>query len=136
MSTHTPGATEPDWSHLKPYGYAPGNYLFRCGTCNKAVVAGKRAVTCRQCAEQMHATPAAEIVPLTDEQIDALMPIGEAQVLWFDPALRIGPEPAGKIIDASMAFMAGARLGTKLFSREQVREVVRKAIAKITGEPQ
>lgn len=75
------------------------------------------------------AQPATHAEVMTDERIDALMPIGEAEVLWFDPALRFGPEPAGKIIDASIAFMAGARLGTKLFSREQVHAVVRAALA-------
>ncbi len=38
---------------LKPYGYAPGNYMNTCTTCEKiATDVDKRATTCRKCAEQ------------------------------------------------------------------------------------
>ena len=48
-------AVEADWQHLKPYGYAPGNYLSRCLKCNTvAHDVDKRATTCRPCAEAMH----------------------------------------------------------------------------------
>jgi hypothetical protein len=41
-----------DWQHLKPYGYAPGNYMVRCHRCAKiADDVDKRAITCRPCAE-------------------------------------------------------------------------------------
>ncbi|MBP6564012.1 MAG: hypothetical protein KA200_00205 [Burkholderiales bacterium] len=50
------------------------------------------------------------------------LPIGEAEVLWFDPQLRFEPEQAGKIIDASIAFMDAAPLGTKLYTVEQMRQ--------------
>lgn len=42
-----------------------------------------------------------------------------AEVVWFDPALRYGPEKAGKIIDGSIAFMESAPLGTKLHTTPQ-----------------
>lgn len=43
------------WEHLKPYGYAPGNYLNRCHACNQVTTdTDKRAITCRPCAEAMH----------------------------------------------------------------------------------
>lgn len=45
-----------DWLHLKRYGYAPGNYMNRCHAC-KVIFSDldKRAMTCRPCAEKMHA---------------------------------------------------------------------------------
>jgi hypothetical protein len=60
-----------DWQHLKPYGYAPGNYMSRCRTCGDTPVMDKRAITCRPCAEAKFAASQAqaERVGLTDEQI-------------------------------------------------------------------
>jgi len=47
---------EPDWLHLKRYGYAPGNYMNRCHACEAMFSdLDKRASTCRPCAEQLHA---------------------------------------------------------------------------------
>ena len=42
-----------DWRHLQRYGFAPGNYMSKCGTCG-FVVCGldKRASCCRTCAER------------------------------------------------------------------------------------
>lgn len=52
----------PDWSHLRQYGYAPGNYMNRCCKCQQIVSnVDKRAVTCRPCAEAMHRSK--EITP-------------------------------------------------------------------------
>lgn len=50
------GPLAQEWAHLKPYGYAPGDYMSRCHRC-KQVVTGldKRAVTCRPCAETLDA---------------------------------------------------------------------------------
>lgn len=44
------------WLHLKPFGYAPGNYMCKCQSC-KAIVydLDKRAITCRPCAEKAFA---------------------------------------------------------------------------------
>ncbi|RTL40529.1 MAG: hypothetical protein EKK53_15180 [Burkholderiales bacterium] len=55
---------EPDWLHLKAYGYAPGNYMSRCFRCN-GTFAGldKRATSCRACAEKLHAKQAAASQP-------------------------------------------------------------------------
>lgn len=54
LATGAQGAT--DWSHLKQYGYAPGNYMCRCGKCGEVCYdMDKRAITCRSCAEVMHA---------------------------------------------------------------------------------
>ncbi len=45
----------PDWQHLKQYGYAPGNYMNRCVTCQQVVCdLDKRATTCRACAQHQH----------------------------------------------------------------------------------
>jgi hypothetical protein len=44
-----------DWQHLKPYGYAPGNYMAKCYGCEKVVeFVDKRATRCRPCAEALH----------------------------------------------------------------------------------
>lgn len=44
-----------DWFHLKPYGYAPGNYMNTCRTCNQVHVdSDKRASSCRPCAEKKY----------------------------------------------------------------------------------
>lgn len=45
----------PEWIHLKAYGYAPGNYMSRCHKCGDTPVMDKRAITCRPCAETLHA---------------------------------------------------------------------------------
>lgn len=39
-----------------------------------------------------------------------------AEVVWFDPALAMSTESAGKIIDGSMQFMDSVPIGTKLFT--------------------
>ncbi len=36
---------------LRDYGYAPGDYQPRCSTCRKTFAGGKRAWTCKPCAE-------------------------------------------------------------------------------------
>lgn len=42
---------EPEWLHLKPYGYAPGNYSNKCIRCSTMVEGvDKRAYICRPCA--------------------------------------------------------------------------------------
>jgi hypothetical protein len=47
---------QPDWLHLKPYGYAPGSYQNRCMHCTNVVAElDKRAVSCRPCAAKVHA---------------------------------------------------------------------------------
>lgn len=40
-----------------------------------------------------------------------------AEVLWFDPQTRHFPEEPGKVIDASMAWLTKAPIGTKLYER-------------------
>lgn len=45
-----------------------------------------------------------------------------AEVLWYDPALRHTPEPAGKIIDGSMSFIESADIGTQLYTADQLTE--------------
>lgn len=45
-----------DWQHLKPYGYAPGNYMGPCRVCNEMQMSiDKRAISCRACAEMRYA---------------------------------------------------------------------------------
>ena len=47
---------EPDWQHLKRYGYAPGGYLARCRCCGEMVeFVDKRATCCLPCATQQYA---------------------------------------------------------------------------------
>ena len=49
------------WEHLKPYGYAPGNYMGKCHECGKVWDdQDKRAWTCRECAEKTHAEALAD----------------------------------------------------------------------------
>jgi hypothetical protein len=50
--------SDPNWLHLKGYGYAPGDYMNKCHRCGQ-IVSGldKRAVTCRPCAEALDAEP-------------------------------------------------------------------------------
>lgn len=51
-----PAAEPPEWRHLKAYGYAPGGYMSKCHRCGQTPInMDKRAVTCRPCAEAMHA---------------------------------------------------------------------------------
>lgn len=41
-----------DDAELKPYGYAPGNYMSACLACKKQMVGvDKRAWRCKSCAE-------------------------------------------------------------------------------------
>ena len=74
-----------DWQHLKPYGYAPGNYMSRCRTCGDTPVMDKRAITCRPCAEAKFAASQAqaERVGLTDEQIEPKAHAGEPVVPYL-----------------------------------------------------
>lgn len=54
------GRQEPgrdDWRRLKPYGYAPGDYMKTCQRCGDvAHDVDKYARCCRSCAEAMHDT--------------------------------------------------------------------------------
>lgn len=60
-----------DWLHLKAYGFAPGNYLSRCHKCNTvAQDLDKYAITCRPCAETMHAKRLADLVLELAEAVD------------------------------------------------------------------
>jgi len=54
--TLPPYKPQPEWRHLKHYGYAPGQYSGTCTYCGKSWQdQDKRAWTCRECAEKMHA---------------------------------------------------------------------------------
>ncbi len=72
-------APSDDWQHLKPHGYAPGNYMNKCHRCNQVVTGlDKRAVTCRPCAGAMHAqastaaaAPEPVAWPITEDQARA-----------------------------------------------------------------
>ncbi len=47
---------QPDWTHLKRYGYAPGNYMIRCRRCTEVKTdLDKRAICCKPCAEKRYA---------------------------------------------------------------------------------
>lgn len=47
--------TTDDSLHLRPYGYAPGGYMSRCHKCGTTPTMDKRAITCKPCAEFLHA---------------------------------------------------------------------------------
>lgn len=52
-----------DWLHLKPYGYAPGNYMSKCFGCKRVLPnLDKMASRCRPCAEALAAQPTPEPV--------------------------------------------------------------------------
>jgi hypothetical protein len=56
-----PEPEQADWTHLKRYGYAPGNYMSKCHRCGETISGlDKRAVTCKPCAEARHAFEQAE----------------------------------------------------------------------------
>lgn len=63
------------------------------------------------------------------------MPEPVAEVVWFDPQLDQSPRKSGhKIVDASLAFMDAAPLGTKLYAHPSpgvTDDVVRDAIAAV-----
>jgi hypothetical protein len=43
------------WTHLKQYGYAPGNYMVTCMGCKCLCYdMDKRALWCRPCAQQLY----------------------------------------------------------------------------------
>lgn len=60
------------WEHLKPYGYAPGNYMSRCHACCESFAMDKRAITCRRCAEQLAARAAQPATPVAPKTLEAL----------------------------------------------------------------
>jgi len=63
-----PQAEPAGWEHLKSFGYAPGNYMGRCHTCNEIVSdVDKRAITCRPCAEMLYAGKNVEAQPATQQ---------------------------------------------------------------------
>lgn len=52
-------------------------------------------------------------------------PVGEAQVTIYDPrGDYLAPRGPHKVIDASLAFFDKAEVGDRLYSREQVEEIV------------
>lgn len=54
---------------LRPYGYAPGNYMGMCYTGNHQMTnVDKRATCCLECAEKIHEGKEMSIAPLTTEQ--------------------------------------------------------------------
>jgi len=84
-----------DWQHLKRYGYAPGNYMGKCRSCNEIVHSiDKRAICCRPCAEKRHASqpPAPSVPPvrerLTETQIDSASPVRIESAHWFKLGAR------------------------------------------------
>ena len=54
-------------SDLLAFGYAPGNYMFRCHDCSGESVGDKRSLRCKECAEQaMNNSQQSEVVPSKD----------------------------------------------------------------------
>lgn len=53
-----------DFQHLIKYGYAPGNYMSMCRTCDEIHIdLDKRAINCRTCAESLYAASAKPPAP-------------------------------------------------------------------------
>jgi hypothetical protein len=87
-----PDLKKDDWRHLKGYGYAPGEYTGTCHRCGETPTMDKRAITCRPCAETMHADeqkrkqePSAWII---DGDLESLMAEGRRAVLTERNELR------------------------------------------------
>lgn len=56
--------TDNNWLHLKPYGYAPGDYTSKCYSCQELKYdLDKRATRCKSCAEEAFKKD------ITDEEI-------------------------------------------------------------------
>ena len=79
-----------DWLHLKPYGYAPGNYMSKCHRCGSTPIMDKRAVTCRPCAEAMAAAPQPTEAALPAPSADAEDRARNAG--FVDAARTFGPQ--------------------------------------------
>ncbi len=46
---------QPDWAHLRVYGYAPGHYMSHCSHCGKVKHnLDKRATCCKTCAQKRY----------------------------------------------------------------------------------
>jgi len=59
---------------LRPFGYAPGDYMVRCRQCNKQTFgADKRAIACRPCAEKRMAEYVPPMLTDHDKAITAAM---------------------------------------------------------------
>jgi hypothetical protein len=87
-----------DFQHLIAYGYAPGNYMGRCYSCDTVHIdLDKRAMRCRPCAEKLYAEAAAAPKPPTftlracpfcghqpneDNLADSVHPTNREGTLW------------------------------------------------------
>jgi len=97
-----PDLKKDDWRHLKEYGYAPGEYMGTCHRCGETPTMDKRAITCRPCAETMHADeqkrkqePSAWII---DGDLESLMAEGRRAVLTERNELRAEVERLRAVI--------------------------------------
>lgn len=97
-----PDLKKDDWRHLKGYGYAPGEYTGTCHRCGETPTMDKRAITCRPCAETMHADeqkrkqePSAWII---DGDLESLMAEGRRAVLTERNELRAEVERLRAVI--------------------------------------
>ena len=106
---------QPDWTHLKRYGYAPGDYMSRCCRCGESVSGlDKRAVTCKPCAEARHAFEQASAMEQKREQPE------QEPVYWeykhVDDGLerwnRVVPR-TGQTLETAAAEIHGYRRGLK-----------------------
>lgn len=60
-----------DWTHLKRYGYAPGDYMSMCCRCGESVSGlDKGAVTCKPCAEARHSFEQAAALEQPEQEPD------------------------------------------------------------------
>jgi len=86
----------PDLGHLKPFGFAPGTYSNACMACTTEFVGAKRAIRCRECAEEAFAkvTPPAE-----PPAVPNAGPNAESAGVLPDADYRIGAECQPMVAD-------------------------------------
>lgn len=92
-----PKAAADDWQHLKPFGYAPGNYMNECQWCHQIVEGiDKRAISCRPCAEiaLAAASPALPEFTAIRQEIEN----------HIEPKASPAPEPVAKVIHPANAY--------------------------------
>lgn len=81
----TPAASSRPAADLRAYGFAPGNYLCRCGDCRERFSGDKRALRCEPCAQKL--AEAAASRPAAAETIQQQEHIMNKEA-WIDAAAR------------------------------------------------
>jgi hypothetical protein len=116
---------------LRPHGYAPGDYVGRCGGCEAQFVGAKRSLRCRKCAEGLYA--------LSQENKQRAKENAE-WLAWRDR----NPEAAGAIIAGTAAVvpveataengmkyaLSGEfKIGRRVVEWSTIKDIVRRFVA-------